>query len=60
MVVTIEPGLYVIPLLLPPLRDFSAATDIHSVKVERLASHGGIRSEDNVRVTRHGADNLTP
>ncbi|WP_163557128.1 Xaa-Pro dipeptidase [Halomonas sp. NO4] len=60
MVVTIEPGCYVIPMLLAPLRESSVAADIDWAKVERLASHGGIRIEDNVRITRHGADNLTP
>ncbi|TFH86128.1 Xaa-Pro dipeptidase [Billgrantia azerbaijanica] len=60
MVVTIEPGLYVIPLLLAPLRASSAASDVDWAKVERLAPHGGIRIEDDVWITRHGADNLTP
>ncbi|MGM0704027.1 MAG: Xaa-Pro dipeptidase [Pseudomonadota bacterium] len=60
MVVTIEPGLYVIPMLLSPLRESAAGSDIDWHRVERLAPHGGIRIEDNVRITRDGADNLTP
>ncbi|WP_129140327.1 Xaa-Pro dipeptidase [Modicisalibacter coralii] len=59
MVVTIEPGLYVIPLLLDPLRETPAGRDIDWPVVERLAPHGGIRIEDNVVVTVQGADNLT-
>lgn len=59
MVVTIEPGFYVIPLLLDPLRETPAGKDIDWQAVERLTPHGGIRIEDNVAVTAQGADNLT-
>ena len=60
MVVTIEPGLYVIPMLLAPLKAHAAGGDIHWPLVERLADHGGIRIEDNVAITPTGHDNLTP
>ncbi|MCG6657112.1 Xaa-Pro dipeptidase [Halomonas campisalis] len=60
MVVTVEPGLYVIPMLLDPLRDAPVGRDIDWTQVERLAPHGGIRIEDNVLITAQGADNLTP
>ncbi|APE32249.1 Xaa-Pro dipeptidase [Halomonas aestuarii] len=60
MVVTMEPGLYVIPMLLAPLREGAAGRDIDWARVERLADHGGIRIEDNVAVTADGHDNLTP
>ncbi|WP_373184095.1 M24 family metallopeptidase, partial [Halomonas campaniensis] len=57
MVVTMEPGLYVIPMLLAAHR---GSPEIDWERVDRLASHGGIRIEDNVRVTGRGPDNLTP
>ncbi|MBS9402584.1 Xaa-Pro dipeptidase [Halomonas sp. TRM85114] len=56
MVVTIEPGVYIIPQLIEPYRD---SGDIDASVVQRLACHGGIRIEDNVLVTRQGPDNLT-
>ncbi|WP_163648660.1 Xaa-Pro dipeptidase [Modicisalibacter sp. 'Wilcox'] len=59
MVVTVEPGLYGIPMLLEPLRDTSAGCDIAWDAVASLYEHGGIRIEDNVAVTETGADNLT-
>ncbi len=57
MVVTIEPGLYVIPMLLAPT---VGGSDVDWGLVERLAGHGGIRIEDNLVVTADGARNLTP
>ncbi|EWH01075.1 Xaa-Pro dipeptidase [Halomonas sp. BC04] len=60
MVVTIEPGLYVIPMLLDPLREGSVSREVNWERVERLAPHGGIRIEDNVLVTTDAAKNLTP
>lgn len=56
MVVTMEPGLYIIPMLLERFRDSRA---IDWQRVERLADHGGVRIEDNVLVTAEGPDNLT-
>jgi Xaa-Pro dipeptidase len=60
MVVTMEPGLYVIPMLLEPLREGPAGRLVDWAIVERLAPHGGIRIEDNVLVTTAAAENLTP
>jgi len=57
MVVTMEPGLYVIPMLLAPHRH---RREVDWGLVERLADHGGIRIEDNVLVTAEGPRNLTP
>ncbi len=57
MVVTMEPGLYVIPMLLAPHRH---RHEVNWALVERLADHGGIRIEDNVLVTGEGPINLTP
>lgn len=59
MVVTMEPGLYVIPMLLAPLKESAAGRDIDWPRVERLADHGGIRIEDNLVITPTGHDNLT-
>lgn len=56
MVVTMEPGLYVIPMLLKAHRH---RAEVNWGRVERLADHGGIRIEDNVLVTAEGPDNLT-
>ena len=58
MVVTIEPGLYFIAMLLDPLRNTSLP--INWRLVDQLAPCGGIRIEDNVAVTESGFDNLTP
>ena len=58
MVVTIEPGLYFIAMLLDPLRNTSLP--INWPLVDQLSSCGGIRIEDNVAVTESGFDNLTP
>ncbi len=48
-VVTIEPGLYFIPMLLDGLRTGPHATAVDWGKVDHLARFGGVRIEDNVR-----------
>ncbi|MDQ7733591.1 Xaa-Pro dipeptidase [Halomonas sp. SpR1] len=58
MVVTIEPGLYFINMLLAPLRNTDLP--INWQLVDQLAPCGGIRIEDNVAVTESGFTNLTP
>lgn len=58
-VVTIEPGLYFIPMLLKDLRAGSAAHLIHWDRVESFLPWGGIRIEDNIHVTATGNENLT-
>lgn len=60
MVVTMEPGCYIIPMLLAPLRTGEMRQDIDWQSVDALAPHGGIRVEDNVAITADGHDNLTP
>jgi Xaa-Pro dipeptidase len=57
--VTIEPGLYFIPMLLAPLRDGEHAGCVDWSKVESLIGCGGIRIEDDVLVTAEGSEDLT-
>ncbi len=59
MVFTVEPGFYLIPMLLDELRGSDAAAEVDWPAVESLAPFGGIRIEDNVLVTETGARNLT-
>lgn len=58
-VVTIEPGLYVIDLLLADLAGTPAEKMINPKRVDWLRPFGGMRIEDNVRITRDGCENLT-
>jgi Xaa-Pro dipeptidase len=58
-VVTVEPGLYFIPMLLDRLRDGPDAGLLDWKRIEELAPFGGIRIEDDVRVTTTGPENLT-
>jgi len=58
-VVTIEPGIYFIPLLLDQAREGPLGRHIHWNAVEHFLPYGGIRIEDNVRVGTHEAYNLT-
>ncbi|MCB1058389.1 MAG: Xaa-Pro dipeptidase [Acidobacteria bacterium] len=48
---TIEPGIYFIPMLLEPLRSGSDASAVEWGLVDRLVSCGGIRIEDDVLCT---------
>lgn len=59
MVVTIEPGLYFIDMLLEELRSKPAARDIDWAKVEAFRPYGGIRIEDDVVCTDGAPENLT-
>jgi Xaa-Pro dipeptidase len=56
-VFTIEPGVYFIDVLLAPLRARESRIDWRLV--DALAPLGGVRIEDDVRVTAGGAQNLT-
>ena len=59
MVVTIEPGLYFIDMLLAELRDRPAAADVDWAKVDAFRQYGGIRIEDDVVCTDGAPENLT-
>ncbi|MEY4377447.1 MAG: Xaa-Pro dipeptidase [Pseudomonadota bacterium] len=58
-VVTIEPGIYFIDLLLKAAQADGRGKDIVWEKVEALRPYGGVRVEDNVVATAGGAVNLT-
>jgi Xaa-Pro dipeptidase len=58
-VVTIEPGMYFIPMLLQPLREGSDAARVDWKRVDSLAPFGGIRVEDDVLCTEDGREDLT-
>lgn len=58
-VVTIEPGLYFIELLLEKARASRQGRYINWPRVEQLRPFGGIRIEDNLVCTRDEPENLT-
>jgi len=59
MVLTIEPGLYVVDMLLEKLRGTAAENHVNWTTVDWLRPFGGIRIEDNVRVLVNDRENLT-
>jgi len=59
MVVTIEPGLYFIDMLLDELRANPAARDVDWARVDAFRPYGGIRIEDDVVCTQGAPENLT-
>jgi Xaa-Pro dipeptidase len=58
-VLTIEPGIYFIDTLLAQLKESDVSRDIDWKRIDRLRQFGGIRIEDNIVVTKSGAENLT-
>ena len=58
-VLTIEPGLYFIEMLLRPFREGADSKRFNWPLIDDLAPLGGIRVEDNVVVTEGGHRNLT-
>jgi len=58
-VVTIEPGLYFIPVLLEQLRASPYAEWVDWAAIDELLPFGGIRIEDNVLVTEGDSVNFT-
>jgi Xaa-Pro dipeptidase len=59
MVLTIEPGIYVIDMLLENLRGTVAESHVNWSTVDWLRPYGGIRIEDDIRVLANGQENLT-
>ena len=60
MVVTIEPGIYIIPALLKPAFEHEKqASFLNKAKLEDILDFGGIRIEDDIVVTETGYENLT-
>ena len=59
MVLTIEPGLYAIDMLLKNLRGTPAESHVNWSTVDWLRQFGGIRIEDNIRVLVNDRENLT-
>ncbi|OBX04059.1 proline dipeptidase [Gallibacterium genomosp. 3] len=59
MVLTIEPGLYFIELLLQEWRAHPLADKFDWRAIEMLKGFGGIRTEDNIVMRATGAENLT-
>lgn len=58
-VLTIEPGLYVIDMLLENLAGSPGGDMINQSRLDWMRPYGGIRIEDNVRVLADGCENLT-
>lgn len=58
-IITIEPGIYFIPILLNKLRVLPGAKFVNWTIVDELTPCGGIRIEDDVLVTEGGNKNLT-
>ena len=58
-VITVEPGLYFIPMLLDALADTDAGADVHWQRVNPFRPCGGIRVEDDLLITDDGTENLT-
>lgn len=56
---TIEPGLYFIDKLLDPIRDTEEGKAVNWERVDRFRPFGGVRIEDDIRVTVDGHENLT-
>lgn len=58
-VLTVEPGAYVIDMLLENLEGTPGAAMVNKDKVDWLRPFGGARVEDNVRVLEDGCENFT-
>jgi Xaa-Pro dipeptidase len=58
-VVTIEPGLYFIDMLLDEARKGAHGPHINWHRVDEFRPYGGIRVEDNVACTADAPENLT-
>ncbi|MEP6485029.1 MAG: Xaa-Pro dipeptidase [Rudaea sp.] len=59
MVMTIEPGIYFIDMLLAELKNKPESRDVNWDKIDRFRKYGGIRIEDDVVCTDSAPENLT-
>ncbi|MDU2734975.1 MAG: Xaa-Pro dipeptidase, partial [Mixta calida] len=59
MVLTIEPGFYIIESLLAPLREGPFSQYLNWQAIDALKPYGGIRIEDNVVVHANRIENMT-
>ena len=59
MVVTIEPGVYFIDMLLDEVKKNGHAASVNWDRVAQFAPYGGIRIEDEVVCTDGDPENLT-
>ena len=59
MVVTIEPGIYFIDMLLDELREKGLGPSVDWSRVDAFRPYGGIRIEDDVACTDDAPVNLT-
>jgi len=59
MIITMEPGLYFIPMLLDRLTQGEPDHGLDLALIEQLKPYGGIRIEDNLVVNAEGSRNLT-
>lgn len=59
MVLTIEPGIYFIEMLLNQWNNHPLGKQFNWQKIEQFKQFGGIRTEDNVVIRSFGAENLT-
>jgi Xaa-Pro dipeptidase len=58
-VVTIEPGVYFIRMLLDPIRKGPDCKNLNWALIDRLMPCGGIRIEDNIHIHDQGVRNIT-
>ena len=59
MVVTIEPGIYFIDMLLAKLKSGPHAGVVNWDAIDHLKKFGGVRIEDEVHCTEDAPENLT-
>jgi Xaa-Pro dipeptidase len=59
MVVTIEPGLYFIDMLLDEVKQNGHGASVDWARVDQFRPYGGIRIEDEVLCTEGDSVNLT-
>ena len=59
MIITVEPGIYFIDAVLEPALADPQMAPYLTDKLKRFRKFGGVRIEDDVLVTDHGAENFT-